>query len=48
VFIVKKKIIILSGTGILVAAKSKSYVLETVESHYLTLNAYSSRLLYAL
>jgi hypothetical protein len=34
VFIVKKKIIILSGTSILVAAKSKSYILETVESYF--------------
>jgi hypothetical protein len=42
VFMAKKKIIILSGAGILVATKSKSYMLETVESYYLTLNAYSS------
>jgi len=31
---VKKKIVILSGASILVAAKSKSCVLETVESHF--------------
>jgi len=34
VFMVKKKIIILSGASILVAVKSKSCVLETVESHF--------------
>jgi hypothetical protein len=34
VFMVRKKIIILSGAGILVAVKSKSCVLETVESYF--------------
>ena len=34
VFIARKKIIILSGASILVAAKSKSYILETVESYF--------------
>jgi len=31
---VKKKIIILSGAGILVAVKSKSYILEPIESYF--------------
>jgi hypothetical protein len=31
---VKKKIIILSGASISVAIKSKSYMLETIESHF--------------
>ena len=34
VFMARKKIIILSGAGISVAAKSKSSVLETVESYF--------------
>ena len=34
VFMAKKKIIILSGASILVAAKNKSYVLETVKSYF--------------
>ena len=34
VFIAKKKIIILNGAGILVAVKSKFYILETVESYF--------------
>ena len=34
VFMAKKKIVILSGASISVAAKSKSYVLETVESYF--------------
>jgi len=34
VFIVRKKIVILSGTSILVAAKSRSYILETIESYF--------------
>ena len=34
VFIVRKKIIILSSAGILVAVKSKSYILETVEIYF--------------
>ena len=34
VFIAKKKIIILSGTGILVVTKNKSYILKTVKSYF--------------
>ena len=48
VFIAKKKIVILSGASISVAVKSKSCILETVESYYLIFNTYSSRLSHAL